>query len=110
MIDITPISLYCPNCRKDYKLNPLDSKARICPECGGRCVGNLAIPNLLASAEAALKSVGPKGKVNFKYTCSNCGERVMLSDDNKLSGHGVCCVCGHDQPITEGGYVLTIER
>ena len=69
-------------------------------------MSNLPRDKLMAHADAALKKLGGKAVVHFKYTCELCGERVLFDEPNVLYEEGECCSCGHVQPVTEGGYLL----
>lgn len=44
--------------------------------------------------------------VHFKFTCANCGERVVLQDPNTLYERGECCICGHDTELERVGFML----
>lgn len=45
--------------------------------------------------------------VNFKFTCEQCGERMMLSDPNTLYEYGECCLCGHRTRLDMVGFMLS---
>jgi hypothetical protein len=61
---------------------------------------------LIACAEQALREFGKAATIHFKFTCENCGERVMFSEPNTIFEFGECCRCGHSTPITKGGFTL----
>jgi ribosomal protein S27AE len=68
---------------------------------------NLRRKELLAHAQQALR-LFPRARVYFKYTCQKCGARVTFAEPGVLFERGACHKCGHEQPVTEGGYLLDI--
>jgi DNA-directed RNA polymerase subunit RPC12/RpoP len=68
---------------------------------------NLPRKKLLAHAQQALR-LFPRAKVFFKYTCAACGTRVTFAEPNHLFERGQCHQCGHEQDVTEGGYLLNL--
>ena len=60
---------------------------------------------LMAHAQATLEKC-PGSKVYFKFTCEDCGERVMFKEPNILYENGECNKCGHVTEVSAGGYML----
>ncbi len=65
---------------------------------------------LLAHANATLARLPAGAKVYFKFTCENCGERVLFQEPNILYEEGECCRCGHLTKILAGGYLLECKH
>jgi DNA-directed RNA polymerase subunit RPC12/RpoP len=68
---------------------------------------NLRRKELLTHARQTLR-LFPRARVFFKYTCQKCGTRVTFKEPNQLFERGECHQCGHEQPVTEGGYLLDV--
>jgi hypothetical protein len=67
---------------------------------------------LLARAQAAITQFAKEGcaaHVNFKFTCEKCGQRCALTEPNTLYENGECFACGHETPITHGGFSMTVN-
>jgi hypothetical protein len=60
---------------------------------------------LMKRAQEAIRQI-PGAIVHFKFTCPKCGERCTFTEPNALYENGECCKCGHDAPVTKGGFSL----
>jgi hypothetical protein len=44
-----------------------------------------------------------------KYTCEECGARLVMSKPNTLYSAGVCDICEHTTRITQCGYLAVLK-
>ena len=67
---------------------------------------NLPRAELVAHAEEAMRRLGGRAQVYFKFTCPACGARCTFEEANTLYEEGECSECGVVSPVHEGGYLL----
>lgn len=73
-----------------------------------QAVVDLQRDELMARAQAALDTHRGKATVFFKFTCSLCDERLVLTEPNRLRAEGECWRCGTITTIEKGWFMLVL--